>query len=141
MTPRRPLLEVVAAIVEAPSNLPEPLAVIEGLRSAALRAVEGDEPENERAAALAALFRAAECAALREQAIAALWDVVDTYLDLEPPPRAHPFESECARLRRLGYSACPTCFRELASTAELQRLDRLRREWLEAEVRRHRGAG
>jgi hypothetical protein len=121
------------ADVEEPTDLPGPIAEIEQLAHMLGVALDSPVPDEERAAAVAAIWRAAHSAEWPEGALQALDRVLaDRWDPDEPPPPPAAWEQRVLQLRRAGYVRCPCCALDLPEEGVVHRL------W---EQRRHVASG
>jgi hypothetical protein len=134
-------LDIVAELLEhgpGEDGLPHPIGELVRVRSAARRALELLDEEPTLAAEA---FRRVHAAALRAElldwAIAAVFDELAWRLDPEDPPAdLGPVEQLARRLRRAGFIECPTCRRPLESELTIERVERLRADYLRREAAR-----
>lgn len=127
---------MVADILNAATDadLPECLAEVVRIRSAARRVIEAEIPWEDKqrlVSSLASLAVRSEVPFMATQALEA-----EIRPDEEGVMPARSWERRQQQLRRIGYSSCPCCLSAVATAGELDRYEALRRQAVEERERR-----
>lgn len=123
--------------------LPEAIAQVAAIRSAARRVMEEEGlPREDRYALILHLAIVARDAIIADWARAAIWEETRKFYGAPVPafPESSPrWEDAVRRLSKAGYSSCPACLTPLPTDLEHERSKR-RRRWNEEDRATRRSA-